>query len=395
MTDSIVTQGSMADAIARVEAILDRVYSPYMLVTVAPTSESCTVAAPTEAVWRPRGFYSDKQRRYLWSDAFGVCDFLALYYATDQHKFLLQAEALVRDVHADLGFFRGSSTKRLSPLATEDAPLLGGLRIGKPQAHEDGQYFHYLTKWMFALYRLSAATGSATYLEWAVHLATVAHRHFVLLDANGAPVRMVWKRSVDLERVMVSSEGNLDPFDGLVTFRLLQRAKIKASGPNSRPVLEREIADMQRLVDRKALTLTMGDDALDLGQAVWLASWFPDEKWARRLTSVALAGLERLAPRIFPTSALSVGDELHTGYRLLFREMGAALGLQVAVVMSAKDGEAALRSVTKEQRELWAARVRRLLELWQHRIFDRDQDISPLMYAAALLPGVWSAQFEP
>jgi hypothetical protein len=33
---------------------------------------------------------------------------------------------------------------------------------------------------------------------------------------------MHWKMSIDLRRPAVMSEGNLDPFDGFVTYRLLQ-----------------------------------------------------------------------------------------------------------------------------------------------------------------------------
>jgi hypothetical protein len=33
---------------------------------------------------------------------------------------------------------------------------------------------------------------------------------------------MHWKMSIDLRRPMVLSEGNLDPFDGLATYKLLQ-----------------------------------------------------------------------------------------------------------------------------------------------------------------------------
>lgn len=52
---------------------------------------------------------------------------------------------------------------RLAP-ATDERPLLGGLRIGKPLEDgagwdNDGQYLHYLTKWMFALNRLSVVSG--------------------------------------------------------------------------------------------------------------------------------------------------------------------------------------------------------------------------------------------
>lgn len=49
-----------------------------------------------------------------------------------------------------------------------------------PAGHEDGdgQYFHYLTKWAFALNQVSAATGDSKYLHWAVELMQTAHRSF-------------------------------------------------------------------------------------------------------------------------------------------------------------------------------------------------------------------------
>lgn len=43
----------------------------------------------------------------------------------------------------------------------------------------DGQYFHYLTKWAFALNQVAAATGEAKYLRWARELMQTAHRAFV------------------------------------------------------------------------------------------------------------------------------------------------------------------------------------------------------------------------
>ncbi len=38
----------------------------------------------------------------------------------------------------------------------------------------DGQYFHYLTKWMHALNRLSQVSGEPVYLRWAGELAATA-----------------------------------------------------------------------------------------------------------------------------------------------------------------------------------------------------------------------------
>ena len=109
-------------------------------------------------------------RRYLWTDAFAACNFLGLYRQTADERFLRFARELVDQVHYILGRHRNDDPRRgwISGLADEEGkkhPTCGGLRIGKklPErtAHEapnsqlewerDGQYFHYLTKWMHAL----------------------------------------------------------------------------------------------------------------------------------------------------------------------------------------------------------------------------------------------------
>jgi hypothetical protein len=42
----------------------------------------------------------------------------------------------------------------------------------------DGQYYHYLTKLMHALNRVSQATRDSSYNIWAVELAKTAHARF-------------------------------------------------------------------------------------------------------------------------------------------------------------------------------------------------------------------------
>ena len=49
----------------------------------------------------------------------------------------------------------------------------------------DGQYFHYLTKWMHALTCATKVTGNPVYLTWAVDLARTAHARFTYLPAYG------------------------------------------------------------------------------------------------------------------------------------------------------------------------------------------------------------------
>ena len=79
--------------------------------------------------------YSEYKGRYLWTDAHGVCVYVALARETGDAAFLERAEALVADVHDTLG-----RDRRGRPLGTPEAPLAGGLRIGKvhDEDHPDG-----------------------------------------------------------------------------------------------------------------------------------------------------------------------------------------------------------------------------------------------------------------
>ena len=148
-------------------------------------------------------------------------------------------------------------------------PTIGGLRIGKKlkergpaepydervEWDRDGQYFHYLTKWMHALNRVTRALGDPVYNTWAVELAKTAHKHFVYTPPGGGRKRMYWKMSSDLSYPLVSSMGHHDPLDGFVTYHQLQDVA-EASD------LSAEIADMALICEGKNWTT---DDPLGLG----------------------------------------------------------------------------------------------------------------------------------
>ncbi len=76
-----------------------------------------------------------RQGRYLWTDAHGVCNYISLARESGDASYLDRADALIDDVHATLGRDRAG---RL--LGHADAPLAGGLRIGKvaDEDHPDG-----------------------------------------------------------------------------------------------------------------------------------------------------------------------------------------------------------------------------------------------------------------
>eukprot|EP00026_Physarum_polycephalum_P010131 Phypoly_transcript_10282.p1 GENE.Phypoly_transcript_10282~~Phypoly_transcript_10282.p1 ORF type:complete len:345 (+),score=44.84 Phypoly_transcript_10282:199-1233(+) len=312
--------------------------------------------------WVPKK-YKDTKSRYLWTDAFGVCNYITLFCETKDQTYIQQADALIQDVHDTLG--KDRALKNRLGRSTDDRPLLGGLRIGKedPEGEPDGdgQYFHYLTKWMFALSRMSLVKKEAKYNDWAIDLAKVAHDKFIRGSSTNSP-RMFWKMSIDLSYPHVDSEGNLDPFDGYVTYRALQEL---ASDPNA---LKSQINTFEKMVTAK-YPRYRSSDPLDLGEALWITHFYPEEEWAKHVSAVSLASLEILHSRgyfLMPENR-----------RLAFREFGTTIGVQVH----------------KNAGPQWHKRIEELHDFWAPKIFKRDHDITPVMYCTSLLPGSFWAEY--
>jgi hypothetical protein len=355
----------------------------FKMTTPAPTTMTNFIRAmqqvyrfplePTEDPWTPPPASAGHKGRYLWTDAFGLLNFLTLYKSTSNTHYLTLSKTLAHTVHSTLG--RTRDGKALLPAATDIEPLKGGLRIGKDDAtgpDGDGQYHHYLTLWMFALNRLSLASKEQEWNDLAIQLARAIHPAFVY-DRDTARPRMYWKVSVDLQTPLVRSEGNLDPIDGFVVYRLLQGA----DGPGSR-CLEREIEEYGRIVRGKWRGYG-SSDPLDLGMTMWTAHFFGmgdgAEEWSESLLGAAKRDAERLFERGY--------FEASTRRRLAFREFGLVLGMSVA-------------AGGKE----WEDRIRMVVEAWEgvgvvpdpgnaRAQGDRNagSDLAPItlvMYAAAL-----------
>lgn len=288
----------------------------------------------------------NKPRRYLWTDAFAVCNYLTFYHKTGESGFLRQAESLVNQVHETLGRHRSDGVQRgwLSALDDDQArlhPTRGGLRIGKkfnerqlgepPNAslewEQDGQYFHYLTKWMHALDCLSRATGDGRYNDWAFELARVAHSAFVYTLPGGGQQRMYWKMSVDLSRPLVASMGQHDPLDGLVTYLQLGATRKQFNDWPQNQSLNKEIAEMSALAtgQRWASSDPLGIGGLltDAYKLVYLVGRYQPQG-AQRVEHL----MQDIVDSLHEFSAHSPLT-YQAEHRLAFRELGLAIGLQV------------------------------------------------------------------
>ena len=355
-------------------------------------------------------------QRYLWTDAFAVCNFLGLAHATGEARYAELAQKLIDRVHHTLGQRRPDDEQRgwLSGLLAHQAeahPTRGGLRIGKklPERRpsepfdeglewdQDGQYFHYLTKWMHALDQASRSAGRPTLNLWARELAETAHRAFVYTVPSDTRRRMYWKMSIDLARPLVRSMGHHDPLDGYITCAELQATASKLPGKPDGPSLENEARSFASMVDQDNLAtadpLGLGGLLVDAHRVDQLARQgaFPNSELRNALLRAALAGLEQYVER---------GDlQRPAEQRLAFRELGLAIGLHAAASMrEALEDDSQYSRGSPEARALLEKLGRydslrgQVVAFWlepEHRKssnWTEHRDINDVMLATALAP---------
>src|SRR3954467_9173981 len=159
----------------------------------------------SERIW-PNGL------RYLWTDAFGLVLLVSLYRELHERRWLDEAEELVANVERVLGRPRG-------------------LRIGEA-SDRDGQYFHYLAMWLFALAQLGDLKPE--YRARGIALARAIHPAFVVPGRG-----VIWKMEEDLSGPYPGyGLGAMDAYDGYVAYRMLDE-----------DALAPEIADMRALME--------------------------------------------------------------------------------------------------------------------------------------------------
>ena len=173
------------------------------------------------------------QRRYLWTDAFGVLAYVSIAerYKTEGNlveadKYKRAADTLIKVVHDGLGAPR--SNKPEDAMTKDASSPTGhvGLRIGKVHSRKvtdygmsyDGQYWHYVDKWLLALAR-------SGHINEGIQIAKSCFPYFFDDgDGTGWGGGIRWKLSVDasappsLQRARASD----DTLVALIVFSILE-----------------------------------------------------------------------------------------------------------------------------------------------------------------------------
>ncbi|MDV2482187.1 hypothetical protein F8E02_09290 [Methanoculleus sp. Wushi-C6] len=347
-----------------------------------------------------------RPRRYLWTDAYAVCNYLELFRRTNDRAYRDLALRLVDQVHHTLGRHRDDDPRTgwISGLPEEEGeahPTRGGLRIGKPlperkpdepfderlEWDRDGQYYHYLTKWMHALNRVGRVAADPVYVRWATELAKAAHAAFTYTPPSGGGKSMYWKMSVDLSRPLVPAMGQHDPLDGLVTY-----SEVRAAAGGT--ALSAEIADIARICRGGGLATS---DPLGIGGLLF-------DAW--RLAQLGRAGSihEDLPASVLDAAlagltAFARGGTLRhpADYRLAFRELGLSIGLRAAGALAERVRENPALSRRADALLQYVPLADAIEGFWTDRrnqeagTWTGHREINMVMLATSLAPGEFLA----
>jgi hypothetical protein len=274
--------------------------------------------------------------RYLWTDAFGVVLLVSLHAETGEQRYLDEAEWLVSEVDRVLGRTRG-------------------IRIGEA-ADRDGQYFHYLAMWLFALAILGRYIPR--YRQQGIDLVQQIHAAFVVPNRG-----VFWKMAENLSHPYPGyGFGALDPFDGYLAYRLLDEQG-----------LAREIDDMRQLMARMEPSMLITQD-LGLGMMLWMSHFFPQEAWALSQRERCLDMLDQM----WVAQGYFCREPGYPGVKFAFTNYGVSIGLQAVHAMP--------------------QRVQRLHTFFEHYQsgdhYDREA-ITHVMACSAHFPGFLLRDFKP
>ena len=279
----------------------------------------------------------DSGRRYLWTDAHALQNFISLANITRDKKYYDISESLIYHVHHTLGKYSEDDSRSgwISGLPDElgsNHPAKTGLRIGKelPERKEnepfddqlewqrDGQYYHYHTRWVKALLTAGKELDRQKCFNTAAELS-LAGKQF-LHESQGIP-RIYWKMSVDLNRPQITSMGAHDPLDGYLS--ALEAQLFTGQEFDFTDYLQ----ELERICSGRhwetSDPLGIGGLLLDAVRASVLSRHhsLPESVKPQRLVNEAFSGLSDWR--------VSFDRVIMASHRLAFRECGLSLGLRV------------------------------------------------------------------
>jgi DUF2075 family protein len=330
------------------------------------------------------GNEENASRRYLWTDAFAVQAFFGLLRTLGDEKYRQQAIRLIDFVHEHLGKFhlQDSRTGWISGMDEQAGKELPERQ--KDQSYNsrlewerDGQYFHYLSRWMIALLQAHLETGNKKYLSNARDLFLSTQK---FIYESGTGLAMYWKMDTQLSRPLVPSMGAHDPLEGLLCGLSLKNAIFEEDKK-----VEALIGKFEIMCRGKTWNTT---DPLGIGglllNAVRAAQLeiegvdLPSSVRSTKLMRESIASLKSLH---------DFGKDKNPNRRLAFRECGLSLGLRIAkhsknafFDTSFSEDLKEFFDLAPEIEDFWLMREHQKATTWQEHL-----DINAVSLAASVI----------
>ncbi len=342
----------------------------------------------------------DPSNRYLWTDAFAVQCLFGLSRTLQNETYKERAFRLIDLVHRYLGRHHAEDSRQgwISGLSEEEGekhPTKAGLRIGKemPERREDqpyheqeewnrdGQYFHYLTRWVSALLEAHRESGEEKYATWAAELLLASEK---FIYKKGNQLRMYWKMSTDLSRPLVFSMGAHDPLEGLILALSVQQA-LPSKTKEFQPLLDnlRELCSNQSWTTSDSLGI--GGLLLNARKAALLEKAgveLPDAVKSQKLLKESRESLEKFKKVFIP--------QQQAEQRLAFRECGLSLGLRVIRNSAEKSSEFEEYQIIADKIEdFWSLQKNQQASSWRDHL-----NINQVALASSLIAGKTAAVFS-
>ena len=261
----------------------------------------------------------------------------------------------------------------------------------------DGQYFHYLTKWIHALCQAAFVTGDFGMLGGRLSSERQLSKDLLARSESGEVVGIYWKMSTDSPDRSFPRLGCMTHWTASSLF-------------GKRSTQWRSCRSMLRLTDLSSAIETLSalcqhrdwttDDPLGLGGLLFDARRLCQLLGNEQFDDVRLLeDVIKPAAMAWPALLASRYLDRPVSYRLAFRELGLAIGLKalpiIADAMKKNDGP--FESSTAPQRIVdQLCRTNRLarrssgygyrMRKNQDQIWKSHQDIDDVMLATALIP---------
>ena len=205
-----------------------------LMVRIYGSTDSFSFPLPLDEKVAGNSVGSPNQRRYLWTDAWGILNFcsqaLVVEREDEKQMYLSSAKKLLDAVLLTLG----TSSSESFPMRRIDESRNAGLRIGKVKSRTpsdygmqfDGMYFHYFDKILFAMMRYATISKDKEMLDKAIDLVKVCHPAFFVKNQG-----IRWKINVDMTPIPDASptRPSSDAVSAYCIYRLLNHYSTTAA----------------------------------------------------------------------------------------------------------------------------------------------------------------------